>query len=243
MNEAETIQTVDIDTVAHREKWLQRLMDEIAKLEAAMPTPNFLPDTGCPPWVNNLEREVRQAMFPVAKLKKGLTLTPQRVGGILGHQCAIAVWMMEYLAVELEKPPIKIDDLKTAEQAALGMEAIRKLHDDWYCGLGRLAKRALASCVDQTYPDMRDFLSAYSAAFARKPTSFNSSSFGNTAFEVYVFMLMYWQAVEHLASVADLHDLLISVFGFKKTGSLKRVEKICQRIGLHYRKPGRPKGQ
>ena len=29
--------------------------------------------------------------------------------------------------------------------------------------------------------------------------------------------------------------------GEHRTGDLKRIEKICQRIGLHFRKPGRPK--
>ncbi len=92
---------MEFDVAARREKWLRRLADEFIKLETAMPVENILPDTGCPPWVENLERELRQAMYPVAKLKKGLALTPQRVGGILGHQCAVGVWMMEWLAVRL----------------------------------------------------------------------------------------------------------------------------------------------
>ena len=81
----------EFDPAAHREKWLNRLADEFAKLESAMPVANILPESEGPPWVQNLEREVRLAMFPVAKLKKGLTLTPQRLGGILGHQCAVGV--------------------------------------------------------------------------------------------------------------------------------------------------------
>jgi hypothetical protein len=231
------------DPVARRDKWLRRLADEFSKLESAMPIKNVLPETEGPPWVQNLEREIRQAMFPVAKLKKGLALTPQRVGGILGHQCAIGVWMMEYLAEELEKPPVEMDDPKAVEQAVLGIECIRQLRDDWYGGLRRLAKRALATCVDQTYPDMREFLLAYSSAFARKPTRFNCSSFGTTAFEVYLFMLWHWRQIEELNSVRELHDLLSTHLGKQRAGELKRTEKICQRIGLHFRKPGRPKGK
>jgi hypothetical protein len=34
---------------------------------------------------------------------------------------------------------------------------------------------------------------------------------------------------------------LVKVFGTYRAGDLKRTEKICQRIELHYRKPGRPK--
>jgi len=229
------------DPVVHREQWLRRLADEYVKLETMMPVPDFLPDEGCPPWVENLEREVRQAMFPVAKLKKGLALTPQRLGGIIGHQCAIGVWMMEWLATQMEKTPVEASAEITNEQIAAGKELNTELHGEWYMALCRLAKRALASCVDQNYPDMRDFLSAYSAAFARKPTNFNYDSFGNSAFEVYLFMLWHWREIAELDSVRVLHEMLARHLGNQRAGDLKRTEKICQRIALHYRKAGRPK--
>lgn len=238
-NQGET----EFDPVAHREKWLNRLADEFAKLESAMPVENFLPETEGPPWVQNLEREVRLAMFPVAKLKKGLALTPQRLGGILGHQCAVGVWMIECINKELSKPPTEINDPSEMEKAAQGMDLIIKLHDDWYSGLRRLAKRALATCVDQSYPDMREFLLAYASAFARKPTNFSYDSFGNSAFEVYIFMLWHWRIIEKLDSVSELHKLLVKQLGLQRTGDLKRIEKICSRIGLHLRKAGRPKGK
>lgn len=236
---------VEFDPVAHRENWLRRMADEFSKLEAAMPMENFLPETEGPPWVQNLEREVRAAMFPVAKLKEGLDLTPRRLGAILGHQCAVAVWMMDWLAMELNSHQEETDQKTTPEQMDqidAGREFIIKLHDDWYCALRRLAKRALATCVDQTYEVMRDFLRAYADGFARKPTSHTYGSFGNSSFEVYVFMLWHWQLVAKLNSVRELHDLLVKNLGSQRAGDLKRTEKICQRICLHYRKPGRPKG-
>lgn len=227
--------------VARREQWLRRLADEFSKLESAMPIKNVLPETEGPPWVQNLEREIRQAMFPEAKLKKGLVLTPQRLGGIIGHQCAIGVWMMEWLAGQLEQAAAEANPEITEAEIKEGQEFIATLHDGWYAALRRLAKRALTSCVDQTYPDMRDFISAYSAAFARKPTSFSYDSFGSSAFEVYIFMLWHWRAIEQLSSVRELHQSLVKHLGPQRAGELKRTEKICQRIGLHYRKAGRPK--
>ena len=206
-----------------------------------MPMENFLPDTECPPWVQNMEREVRQAMFPVAKLKNEQVLTPQRLGGIIGHQCAVGVWMMEWLAAQSGKPSVETGEDISDEKVASVTALMNKLNSEWYMALRRLAKRALASCVDQSYPDMRDFLTAYSAAFARKPTSFNCSSFGNTAFEIYVFMLWRWRVIAALNSIREVHDLLVMHLGAQRAGELKRTEKICQRIGLHFRKPGRPK--
>ena len=234
---------IEFDPVKRREEWLRRLADEFVKLESAMPVKNFLPESDGPQWVQNLEREVGVVMFPVAQLKKALVLTARRLGAILGHQCGIAVWMMEWIALQLSKPQFVADAKITPEQINQGNDFFIKLHDGWYLALRRLAKRALSSCVDQSYEDMRDFLTAYASGFAQKPASFGSGSFGSSTFEVYVFMLWHWQAVEKLNSVRELHDLLVKIFGSLRAGDLKRTEKICQRIGLHYRKPGRPKGK
>jgi hypothetical protein len=226
------------DPVKHRQDWLKRLAEEYIKLESTMPMMNFLPDEGCPKWVGNIEREVGASMFPVAKLKDECKLTPKTLGAIIGHQCAIGVWLMEWLTNELEKPQ-QIDESKlTPENVKAGSEFLAKLTDEFYPALRRLAKRALASCVDQAYDDMKEFLLAYAAAFAQKPIG-RTGNFGNSAFEIYNFMLLYWQIIERLKSVHHLHEVLVKAFGYR-AGDLKRTEKICQRISLTYRKPGRP---
>jgi hypothetical protein len=228
------------DPVQRRQAWLRRLADEYIKLEAVFPMKNFLPED-VPPWVTNLEREVGATMYPVAKLKEELKLTAKRLAAIIGHQCAIAVWMMEWLAEQLENPQTVEDGKISPEQIKQGEEFIIKLADEWYPALRRLAKRALVSCVDQPYGDMKDFLLAYASAFAQKPNGYEAGSFGNTAFGIYNFMLINWRLVVRLNSVHHLHEVLVKVFGPYQAGDLKRTEKICQRVGLHYRKAGRPK--
>jgi hypothetical protein len=148
---------------------------------------------------------------------------------------------MEWLAGELQEPKAVGEIKLTPEQLKQGEEFLRKLADEWYPALRRLAKRALCSCVDQPYDDMKDFLLAYSSAFAQKPEGRGLGSLGNSAIEIYNFMLVYWRVVERLESVRHLHEVLVKVFGPYRTGDLKRTEKICQRIDLHYRKPGRPR--
>ncbi len=95
--------------------------------------------------------------------------------------------------------------------------------------------------LDQPYDDMKEFLLGYAGAFAQKPRGSGVGSFGNTAFEIYNFMLVYWRIIDRLDSVHHLHEVLVKVFGPYRTGDLTRTEKICQRIELRYRKPGRPK--
>ena len=88
---------------------------------------------------------------------------------------------------------------------------------------------------------MTDFLLGFSDAFSRKPRTFKLGNTGNTTAEIYVFMLSFWQAIENLDSVRQLHEVLVKVFGASRIGEQKRIEKICQRMGLIFRKRGRPK--
>jgi hypothetical protein len=232
---------LEFDPAKHREGWLRKLADDFIKLESSMPMVNFLPDEGLPKWVENMEREVGASLYPVAKLKEELKLTPRRLGAIIGHQCAIAVWLMEWLAAELTKPQTVDMSKLRPEQLRQGEECLAKLTDDFYPALRRLAKRALCSCVDQPYGDMKEFLLAYAGAFAQKPTGRGLGGFGSTAIEIYNFMLFHWRIVDRLDSAHHLHEVLGKVFGTYRVGDLKRTEKICQRFGLHYRKPGRPR--
>jgi hypothetical protein len=232
---------IPFDPVKHRQDWLRKLADEFIKLEASMPFKDLLPENGCPRWVANLEREVGDQMYPVAQLKVEARLTPKRLGAIFGHQCAIAVWLMEQINNELESPKEMDLSKSTPAQIEKGVEIINKLTIDWYNALRRLAKRALATCVDQQYESMTEFLMAFATAFARKPSGPGMGGMGNSALDIYNFMLFNWRIIERLNSVHHLHETLVKVFGPFRTGNLKRTEKICQRIELSYRNPGRPK--
>lgn len=222
--------------------WLSKLREEFLKLEPLFPTENFLPDEGLPKWVENVECEIGATMYPVAKLKRDLKLTPKRMGAMLGHSCAYAVWMIEALEVALSKANSGIElRAFTSVQIENDGKFVLGIVGAWYPALRRLAKRALCSAVDQTYEDMTAFLLAYSGAFSQKPKSLGYADVGNSVFEIYIFLLTNWRLVNALHSVRELHELLVKHMGSHRVGELKRVEKICQRIGLHYRKPGRPK--
>ena len=149
---------------------------------------------------------------------------------------------MEQIQSDLENPKkVEVDLSKvTPAQIEKGAEIIDKLTIDWYGALRRLAKRALASCVDQQYESMSEFLMAFATAFARKPSGSGVGGMGSSALEIYNFMLFHWRIIRRLNSIHHLHETLVRVFGPYRTGDLKRIEKICGRIGLSYRKPGRP---
>jgi len=238
-------ETTTIDGKQRQQDWLERLREEFLKLEPLFPFPHWVHDGDGPKWVQNVEREVGATMYPLAKLKDGNYMTPRRVGAILGHSCAAGVWLMECLEHDIEKAAAaQIETIEiTPEQQEQAEKLLHGITEVWYPALRRFAKRALCSSVDQSYEDMTDFLLAYSQAFSRKPKRPGLADIGNPTIEIYFLMLSTWRIVNNLRSVHQLHQYLVAVFGPYRVGELKRVEKICQRIDLHYRKPGRPKKQ
>jgi hypothetical protein len=63
----------------------------------------------------------------------------------------------------------------------------------------------------------------------------------DTAFPIYATLLYYQDEVEKCRSVPELHRWLSDIFGESLIGDIKRLEKICQRIGLRFRGRGRPR--
>ena len=226
------------DPIEQRTAWLRGLTAQYAKLEPVLPLKLYAPDESTPEWVQNVEREVADAMLPVARLKDESNLSPKRMGALIGHGFAYVTWMMEYLKAETKRlmdPKTKIPEL-TPEQTRIAENFIKLT-----TALHRLAKRGLRSALEQPFDDANEFLLGFSQAFSRKPRTNNASDIGTSATQIYFYMFICWRVVESMQSVHQLHHWLVKSFGPYRIGDLKRVEKVCQRIGLRYRKPGRPK--
>lgn len=61
------------------------------------------------------------------------------------------------------------------------------------------------------------------------------------ATDLYLTLLMWWRFVARFQSVTELHLWLTRVLGRQRVGDKKRIEKICERIGLTLRERGRPR--
>jgi hypothetical protein len=127
----------------------------------------------------------------------------------------------------------KEDDLKKLQPLFVS-------HYNWHQAMRGLAQYALGSCIDQKYEYMSEFLLAFADAFSCKPKSFKPGDTVTASFEIHIFMLMNWRTIESLRSMRQFRGMLIKTFGKNRAGSVKRVEKLCQRIGKKFPK-GRPK--
>jgi hypothetical protein len=238
MNDEATELHVERDPKA----WLRKLAEEFLRLEPLFPISAIFPEAEGPQWVQNVERELGAQMFPIAKVKDHFSLTPRRLGALIGHSCAYGVWMVECLEAMMEAPETTDDfSTKTPGEIERCEKFVSGIAFAWYPALRRLAKRALCSSVNQSYEEMTEFLLAYSQAFSRKPKGNGISGFGNSATEIYIILILYWRSVNAMESVRQLHQFLGKIVRSNRIGDLKRVEKICERIELRYRKPGRPK--
>jgi len=232
-----------VEAEQRRRAWLIRIADKIDVAAELFPK-GLRPAEERSPWVENVDRAVGSVLLPEAQIKaikERSDLTTKRFGALVGHMCAMAVWTMEWLSHEIAKAAVN-EATTLTEQERAASAALMESMAQWYEALKRAAKFALCSSVEQTYEDMTDFLLGYANAFARKPKSFKVGDIGGgTTFEIYLFLLWFWRPVERLGTVRKLHEVLGKVFGPYRIGDLKRVEKICERIDLHYGKPGRPR--
>lgn len=224
-----------------RRAWLIRIAEKVEVAEKLFPKALVLPEQQ-PAWVDNVEQAVGVVLLPVAKIKEikeRSDLTPRVFGALVGHMCAMAVWTMEWIASEGDLPPEQVG--KLSEEEIRRCQEVEHSFGDWYAAMRRVAKFALCASVDQKYEDMSDFLLGYANAFASKPKTFKVGQMGGTTFEIYLFMMMFWRSVERFGSIHELHSRLGKIFGRYRVGNLRRIEKICERMDLHYRKPGRPR--
>jgi hypothetical protein len=218
--------------------WLSRIAEEFIGLERYVADLNLIPDDA-PDWVKNVEREFGKVLFSTERI----TCMPEKMayelGKTLGQQSAFAVWSMESL-MELEREGKLPQSSETAAIAPGGDQRGRDF-PEWYNQLVKLVKRSFCLAVDNDYQSMADYLRGFSEGFGRKPLGLHASNLGNTTFEVYLLLLLTWRWVANLKSVRELHEYIGKVLGPHRTGDLKRVQKICERVGLSYRPPGRPK--
>jgi hypothetical protein len=85
------------------------------------------------------------------------------------------------------------------------------------------------------------FNSGYERAMQKRIYTGKEPGFWETSStKIYILLLLMAPIMPRIKSVAMLDKILSSVPGLWKSSDPKRLQKLCQRIGLTFRKPGSP---
>lgn len=220
--------------------WKEKVLRNLEKVE------DLLPEVDCmqgkwPDWVQQMAVEVARVAVPGVKLGKE-DLTANELGRLIGTKAA-AIREVETLDMN-EKQAEALERLLTAqwgEEAEEKFMAYLKLVEGKLCpAYERSIRSALAIASKQTPKEQAEFFKGYSSMIGENPDARQNSST-----QIYFFMILYWKAIEAARqsgrySVSQLHAVLCQIYGAHLVGDKKRIEKMCERKGLHFRKPGRP---
>jgi hypothetical protein len=188
---------------------------------------------GMPPWLERIEMELASAASPTVNFRavqqKRFIPAALILGEMIGHE--FAMWHADNsgLAVSLDRLPPEFQLLPKAI-----LEDHRKKRLEY-------VREVVAIAVRQPFKDVRQFFRGFSMAMQKGSMTEQGELAGATSTtKIYTMFAFYSDFVLRLQSVHELHEWLCMMLGKLLIGDIKRVEKICERIGLNFRPPGRP---
>ncbi len=202
-----------------------------------------------PDWVRNATSRLDKTLFaPMTMTLDVLKLTPYRAGYAMG----MLQWSVKRMNTPLPKSPVPA--IKKARLSSRAKRQIGKLFEAFLLEGGLITRAEFrqskfipseaAKYVTKLEGRPLNELSEFHRGMAvglhgMGPGSVEDKS--NLATEILFFVAMFWRLVVRLKNVRELHAWLTRMLGASKVGDRKRVEKICQRIGLHFGQRGRPR--
>lgn len=228
--------------------WLASLEDMIL-LGLRVTDPEVAAKVDVPDWVRECSRRLESTLFAAINEKFAeAVFTPYRIGYALG----LMRWGSETFN-EPAKPEI-IRLVKKRRMSALAKRTAGKLIQSFVIkhDLHPLVNRSKSNFIP---PDFRarmrklDTSGGADSAEYHRGLSDGLRGIGQgapgeketLATDLYLTMLMWWRFVARFHSVTELHLWLTRVLGSQRVGDKKRIEKICERIGLTLRERGRPR--
>jgi hypothetical protein len=217
-------------------EWLQKIVDRFTLVEGIFPDMEFM-HGDWPAWTQNVAREIAKALYPTAHIKIGRRWEIGEVGALVGQDIAYLDSFVSSMESQ-QAADVKWDQLRRVFGDDIEQRVddfARRLIDEYFPAFNSAVQFSLALAAEQDYLAMKRFFRAFTRALERRPGSVGDV--GRTNTRLYWILLLSWRRVEELGSIPELHRRLCkTVFlGPHLVGDLKRVEKICERIGLSYK--------
>jgi len=235
-------------------QWIRETLDRWEDVEKLRPDMFLGADDEWPEWVANLFGLLVGVSHPGLKVKNVQKWKAKDLGRLLGRQYALEqlvfgeVPLSPTVAKEavvalsgMEKHAMKRNPGLNLEEVLKEIEPEMKA---WRPKFKACMQEALASACERPYRESSAFFEAFGKAIVIKPDDLSAERILGVSDKICWTMFVMWKDIERLGSVAELHRLFDRILKPKGIEvSHKRIEKLCQRIKLRFRKgPGRPKG-
>lgn len=225
--------------------WLQGIED-MSNLSTDRMWNEKTADPAIPDWVRNAQARLDETVFSSYSEHLGeLKLSPRSAGFAKGALRA---------GVEKMNAPVTEVQKQASRRVRLSPKAKRKLNQvvndflirvgyievkdsNWIDYFPRRAVRYFNKIENGSSAQQIEFKEAEIVGLKAADIGKQACS---DATEIYLLLVMFWRIVVRFESVTQLH-LWLGRFLGPRVGEKKRVEKICERIGLSLTTRGRPR--
>lgn len=229
--------------------WVWQVMERLEEIEKLRPMGSLQADEP-PDWVYQVVKPIVGMSHPKLTRNSLRKWTARDLGYFLGRQSSLD----DVLCGEVPLSELIVEEAVTysvAHEKALGLSSnpawqkaqkqlapnIRK----WRVIFRKFVDEVIIDARQRPHVESTAFLKAFGEATTVNDTDFDNRKVGVGERIAWV-MLVYWPQISKFESVSQLHRFLSDAA--RPTGvviTLKRVEKLCSRIGLKFKGRGRPK--
>jgi hypothetical protein len=233
-------------------RWVREVLNKFTALNEFQPEPmNYDPEW--PEWVYNRFLMLTDISHPGAKVKNMKKWKAKVLGRFLGRQYAGEHLIRGQVPVppqvirEGEKFAAWADKFAKQKLPGFDWDKFDKKneprHKLWNLKFKESIQETLASACTRPYAESSTFFEAFGKATVMKPNEFETERTLGVGDKICWTMIVMWQEIEQLRSVAELHRMFEKAL--KPQGVVvryKRIEKLCQRVKLKFKDRGRPAG-
>lgn len=237
--------------VVNEKFWVRQILEKYDAIEKRQPKTFDLLVNEYPQWVVNLWPVLLSVSHPGLKVKRVKKWTARDLGQFLGRQSALEGLLWDEIPLsprvreETERwIDSQTDKLRSSPNLAIALTRDLNGLQKWRPVFRKFIDETLASARTRPYLESSMFLEAFGKANVIKPDDLATERTIGVGERIAYVMIMLWRPISKMESIAQIHQMLSKAA--KPVGiviTLKRVEKLCQRIGLKFKGRGRPKGK
>ncbi len=235
-----------------QQQWVREVLMKFDALAPHEPKPfNESPDW--PEWVWNLFGMLTGIPYPGVKFKNIKKWKAKDLGRFLGRQYAGEHLMLGGVPLSEKVVEEGTTFARWAEGRAIQknpkidliehQKAWEQEMKEWMPIFREFVQGVLAAACERPYVEASAFFEAFGKAIVIKPDDLLTERTMGVGDKICWAMIVMRQEIEQLKSVGELHRLFEKAL--KPRGIVikyKRIEKLCQRIKLKFKGPGRPPG-